>query len=323
MTPFLLPFEFKEILKQRISEDKDSSHSDCHPQTEPFPFFHLPELVIEKILKEYVPVTDKAGILSQIPEFKPYLELKSLWFHSTLQLFQWVGSITPGWYVDCSKLYVLYYFSVDYFDLTFTIHHFHVGVKDKRVAIQEKIYPRPLSNLYNTLKYFQCNSTLTLVKEKDLLVYEYEECCTTTIFFWIFRPQNIVRWSQSPTLYRIRNKKCFISDKRLNGRKITLVLNDDFTVALHSQVRKGVRSETVYKTLLPLYFQPCAAGIGPNADDDVQHSKCTTCRMDPNCVHVMFKETIVDVSNDSVWIVDTEYVRKQGDACVRPSFPKI
>lgn len=289
---FLSPLEFKEILEKEHKERK----SDELPS---FPFFDLPDLVIVKILKEFVPVTDKAGALSRISEFKPYLELKSIWCDQTLQLFQLVGAVTPGWYVDCSNLHLLNHFSVDYFHLTLTIHHFKVYQKEKRIAIlcQNK-RTRPISDLQDTVNYFR-ESTLILVK--DLLVYEHQLSFLNMLYFWIFRPQNIVRWSRNPKLYRLRNNECFISDKK---RVFTLTLNPDSTLRLKCGGSNSVLS--------PLFFQLCT---------NIQPWKCCkSCSQ--NCVHTTFRQTYSHVCKDTVSILETGYVEQLNHTFLIPSFRK-
>lgn len=52
----------------------------------PFPFFDLPDLAIQKILKDYVFMSIKMGPLSTIKAFRPYLDLKIVWCQRTLSV---------------------------------------------------------------------------------------------------------------------------------------------------------------------------------------------------------------------------------------------
>lgn len=272
---------FKEILNMFVGSGPEA-------EIQTFNFFDLPELVIEKILKEYVSVTDKAGALAQIPKFKPYLQQKHLWYRPTLEMFRLVGSIKTGWYVECADLHDLYYFSADYLNLTVSIHYFNVKEKMTRIPVNDRV-STGTSKLIKQLKQFQSHPTLHFVKENDVFVYHDENF--HGVYFWIFLPQKIVRWSENSRLYRLKNNTCSMGSY---GRRYTLTLKDDFTV--DCRVHVGVKTSRFCKSLSPLIFQPCF---------DLDESECKSCS--PNCIHPIFRNMYRDVGTESMCLIDTCY----------------
>lgn len=338
MISAISPQAFKGILKKHTFHKNDSVKHSCNskPEIEPFPFFNLPELVIVKIIKEYMPVTDKMGALSKIPEFQHYLESKALWFQPSLQLFQLVGFIQPGWYVNCSNLHLLYYVNVNYYDLSFTVHHFDVRDHQTRIPVKCNKFKNPYFEIPSDVirDYF----SLILIEEKNFFVYKYKECCRY-VYFWIFRSQKIIRCSQSPKLYQLKNNKCSIMDKlfsSLNIRRYILTFNeDDCTLLIKCQTRQNVYSQNLSvlynwrfhscaigyysghigldnqpedgSVLYPLHFQPCAEMGSDEFNNEI--AECKTCKKGPNCIHTVFKETYVDFDKDTSAIVDTIYFK--------------
>lgn len=284
--------------------------SNSQPESEPFHFFDLPELVIHKILKEYVPVSVKMGVLSQIPDFNPYLQQKSLWFQPTLKLFQLAGSIKSGWYVECDKLPTFYYFLIDYFDLSVTLHYFNIENKKCRIAVQDKKSPKEHSVILERFITFKNFPTLSFVKENDLLVYHYEDK-HRNIYFWIFRPKKIVHWSRNRQLYKLRNNTCSMLDEVFyNTSLFTLTLNDDFSVLLQQyQVSQKVISNCFVTVLLPLIFQPCAEKRPYELDN--KPWECQSCKKGSNYVHTYFKETFVDFDKNLISEVTTSFYEKE------------
>lgn len=275
------------------------------PESEPFPFFDLPELVIWKILKEYVPVSDKMCVLSQIPEFNPYLQQKSLWFEPTLKLFQLTGSIKSGWYIVNEELPILLYFFVDYFDLSVTIHFFNVKNRNLKIAVQSKKYPKNGLFCLEQLIFFLNYNWVKFVKENEVLVYYYENSCRD-IYFWIFKPTKIVRWSRNCQFYRLRNNTCSMLD---NNDKFILTLRDDFSVVLQGYILRNGILKYFVTVLLPLTFQPCAEKRPYELDN--KPWECQSCKKGPNYVHPELKLTYVDIDKDNILEVKTLFYENE------------
>lgn len=271
-----------------------------------FPFFDLPDLVISKILKEFVPVHDKANTLSQMPEFEPYLSRKSLWFQPTLKLFNVVKSLKHGWYVDYNNIHNRYYVSVDYFNLEFTIHSFcsdFAGVRTTKHT--EKLY-HPLSSVQAVVEKFQ-SLRLTPVKQNDVLVYHW---CTRQpyrdVFFWIFRSLKVVRTSFMAEKYQLNQNKCLLSNDLLYCHNVLLTLNEDLSIELCEETCGDLSCEkcnSKYRqerdnVLLPLIFQPC---------DKVDP---TGWMIDsPRFIYAVSKLTFTEFEKENVLVLNNHFIK--------------
>lgn len=155
------------------------------------------------------------------------------------------------------------------------------------------------------------------MKENNLFVYHDEifvkgftKGFYESIYFWIFRSQKIVRWSENKKLYRLRNNMCSMSS---SDRRYTLTLKDDFTVELDCRVRTGVKTFCFSKSLSPLIFQPCFDTIP--VDSDVHTSECKSCKRGRNCVHPILRNVYMDVGKESMSLVDTCYHNTTNHNC--------
>lgn len=270
---------------------------------DPFPFFNLPELVIEKILKEYIPVSDKVT-LSKMPEFKSYYDQKHAWFQPTLRLFQLVRSIKPGWYINCTNLSMRYYFAVDYFNLNFTFHTFCTGMKHMRSPVHIGPYQRDLSQVQASLNNLIENTVF--IKEDDILAYHFEkEKPYADVYFLISRPEKKVFWTQDITFHQLKNNRCVILDGLENSYNVILKFNDDFTVTLY-QVPRILRSGALHEDIVyPLSFQLCNEVF--SASFDQESLDCASCKSDPNCIHAVCKQTFMYTDKNNVSISVTHF----------------
>lgn len=249
-------------------------------RSEPFPFFHLPDVVIRKILKEYVPVSDKAGSLSQIEAFRPYLALQGVWHQPTLKLHRVVRDIEPGWYVDRNSIYNRYYLSVDYNSLTVTIYSFCTRLYCSGDLEHFEQVPLSLSNVQQSLQTFK-NFQLTRIFENDILVYSYKrEYFPNPVYFWIFVREKTVFWMTSCNEYPLKDNKCVIPEGvAFNDVSITLLLQSNWTVHLKCTNVNGKQYyNNLHIKLSPLTFEVC---------DKLPHpqGKCTCHFKNPNYIH--------------------------------------
>lgn len=290
-------YSFPDISKEKIyPSNKD--HVTC--ETEPFPFFDLPEEIIEKILKEYVPVSEKAGTLSEIPTFKQYLARERVWCSSTLKLFKLMGSIKPGWYVTSNNLRFSRCLLVDYFHLSVTIYYFDLTIKQARMPVHGSRH----YDSFETFLKFQFEEPLVSVK--DVLVYECHSF-SFPIHFWIFKSPNCVRWRQGKdwqwsSFGRLKNNVCFILDENVHPHPLSLTLQKDLTVVLKCAVTPEKPCyQNVYTVVTPLSFQLCD-------EMDIlrrpglfrfRPSECTSCEQGVNYVHPRLKETFVDIESNT------------------------
>lgn len=308
MASLVAPFQFKEILSRPASRPLQDNPTASHPEseTDSFRFFQLPELVILKILKDYVPATDKAEALSSIHQFKPYIALKNLWFQPAFELFQAMGSVKSGWYVDCRNLYRVFYFSVNYSDVTVTFYEFGLKLKSKRIPVQWKKYDAPVKT---ALSWIHPSSTLTLVN--DVLIYKYETVPTCkSIFFWIFPSHQVIRWSLDRHLHPLINNRCSLLNPPFHPHALLLTLQEDKTLLLQclipSNVHSGDGCGNIYRIVSPLCFLLCAE-MGHTLPVPYSKIRECTCEKGPHSVHPKNKVSYVDVQNESASVIETNF----------------
>lgn len=288
---------------------KDNFDSDI-PEIKTFPFFSLPDLVISKILKEYVPVTDKVDTLSQIPEFEPYLSRKGLWFQSTLKLFNVVKSMKPGWYVDFDNLHNRYYVSIDYFNLSFMIYSFCSRFSGFQKIQYEKKCHHPLSNVQAVVEKFNYFH-LTPVKQNDVLVYHWSTRHPyRNVFFWVFRSQNVVRTSFTDKEYRLEQNKCLILNSLIHDHYIILTLKDDMSIVFCCETcgdlscqkckNKPKEEDTV---LLPLLFR-----ISKTEIDPMDFSKYKIPIKKP-FIYAVSKLTFTEFNKENVLVFNNHFIQ--------------
>lgn len=291
-----------------LSNFKDNFHSDT-PEIKSFPFFDLPDLVISKILKEYVPVTDKVDTLSQIPEFEPYLSRKGLWFQPTLKLFHTVKSMKPGWYVDYDNLHNRYYVSINYFNLNFMIHSFCSRFSGfQPIQYTRKCY-HPLSNVQAVVEKFNYFN-LTPVEPNDVLVYHWSTRHPyRDIFFWIFRSQNVVRTSFTDKEYCMEQNKCLILNDLIHDHYILLTLKNDLSIVfccetcgdLSCRKCKNAPKEKV-NVLSPLLFHIC------DKIDPIDLSKYKG-PINNSFIQAVSKLTFTDFDKENVLVLNNHFIK--------------
>lgn len=286
---------------------------------EPFLFFNLHEILTTKLLRNYVPVSEKKGALSKMIEFKYFTDMEYLYHKPTLKLYQLVGSfIKPGWYINHGFLWSFFHFSIDYFDLTFTVQHFHVFAGEQRIPVQTKKFPVTLSSLNCELNRFK----KIFVREEELLLYHYkhnkiipnthdeniptfESLFHRRLIFWIFPSRKTLRWSNNSTEYPLRDNKCLLLE--FEKSKFSVTLKDDLTLLIQCKICMGPNTYNFYKVLSPVLFQPCT---------DTGPWECTSCRKEPNSIHTIFKNTYYFDVDKNIFIskVNTVFFKTQHEA---------
>lgn len=280
--------DFKKLLKTYVL--KPSSTDAADP---PFPFFRLPELVINKILRDYVPVSVKAGALSRLPPFQTYLAQKHVWWDSTLQFYRQVQAVIPGWYVDPENWYRRYYVSVNDLDLKVTIYHFEVkGHRFSKKAVYKGI--RQVSREKCHFNQFQDDSPFIRIQENDLLMYPYDG-----MYLWFFRPHSIV---YNPKVQLSKNNQCLLVNPPFHHTNVLFTFQDvgSATLTCQDYPRKCAFTETIK----PLSFVLC-----PEMGTE-KPSECPPCRIGFHWEHPEVKETYVNFDNDQVSVIRTEYQYK-------------
>lgn len=253
---------------------------------EPFLFFDLPDVVIRKILKDFIPVTDKKGALSKIEAFEPYLALNSIWYQPTLNLYHLVRDIEPGWYVDRHSLSNRYHFSVDYVHFKCTISSFCTELTVAGYLDDVDVKYVSFSNVRQVLETFR-EFNLTRIHEKDILVYRYKRGHFENICFWIFVKENKVCWLTLCNQYLLKNNACVIPDcVSFHDHNLILIFQKDETVTL----KCAVNSQCQCIQLFPLTFQLCDKL-------PVAHFKMN-CKEVPNSIHVVSTVTFSDLNNE-------------------------
>lgn len=281
--------------------------------SESFPFFNLPDLVISKILKEFVPVTDKAETLSQMKEFKPYISRKSMWFQSTLNLFHLTKSIKLGWYVDPDNIHNRYYLSVDYFNLNFTIHSFCSRFSGVPIIQHtEKLY-RPPSSVEAVVKKFS-SFGLFPVEENEVLMYHWlTQHPYRDIFFWINRSFNVIRASFSNKLYPLQQDMCRIYNGLMHRHEVLLVIKEDLSLeiccekcgdlsCIHEKCECPLKNNYNYN-LLPLIFHACDK-INPT---DFYKCKCRT--DSSRTIYAVSKLTFTEFEKENVLVYNNHFIK--------------
>lgn len=207
-----------------MSSDDPLHFLSWTPEDKHFPFFHLPALVQEKILKQYVPVFTKINTLSQIPQFSKLLNCRSSWLNVSdefAQLIPILRSLQEGVYVPNDDLpHHGYYVSRGTSGNTITFTLFCINEK-KKIYISDKIWDinvsSPTANLITFLNFFlkgyypAANSSVSAYKCDKSFIYvnpsatvamwingkkrkiKYGKCCLVDVFDqpW-FKPNGIV-----------------------------------------------------------------------------------------------------------------------------------
>lgn len=233
-------------------------------QKESFLFFNLPVDVIQKILKDYVPVSVKMDVLSKMEAFQPYLDVRSVWHQPSLNFYHLVCGSKPGWYFDQNKPWNRYYFSVDYGRLSFTLHSYYIdySVKYFRKKPDVRFFYRAPVLLYHvqqSLKTLQ-NYNLTRVEKNNILVYRFYEDSIISPFsypfsFFILVKEKTVYWGNNHRQFPLTKNECVIPEWDFNHKHdLILKLEGDGTVILEC---KTPCRDNFYIWLTPLLFKPC------------------------------------------------------------------
>lgn len=300
----------------------DAAKTFSNSSGKAFPFFDLPEVIIEKVIREFIPVAEKVSTLLKIPEFQAYLVRKRLWYPLTLNFFHQIDSILPGWYMVVGNLTKPHYIDVDYLKLSVTIYYFDITTKNARIPVATKSYQRERPN--TSLDSFQqCLAKKFLTPVQEFLAYENYECF---IIFWIFKPQDFVRWPdevwwtkdvywpENSRIYPMSNNECHIFDKNVHRHPISLILHADKTVLLKCVDFQC--QDNFYLELTPLTFQLCketcfsewiSCPKAPSYLHPVCTTECTSCPKAPSYVHPTRKETFTDIDH-SVSIRETVFL---------------
>ena len=221
---------------------------------ETFPFFDLPDVVIRKILREYLSMSDKRYVLSRISEFNQLFSMNSFWFSEASRNFYNLLSLTtPGYYIHKRSLKFRYYISFDAQNLTLTISQFEnfSPVPSEPLGIIETKYSTRFMMISSLKKFRKFYKLINEEEEDDFLIYRYRYCC-----FSIQRSQNIVRWGNWKKTYLLsEDNECFIPYDR-----VTLILEADNTVIFKeggypSEVIYPFSSGRILATLKPITFQ--------------------------------------------------------------------
>lgn len=294
--------------------------------SKPFPFFDLPELVIEKIIKEYVSVTEKASVLSEIPAFKHILARKRLWYESSLKFFKEIGAaVKPGWYVlhhfnthyygDYSPvLQYANYLSVDYSTLSISIYKFNFTNKQTRILLQET---RERRRKNTSLERFdKCESLERIASMDDLFIYECDTF-SVPIYFWICKSESYVRWPQSPgwpkqsVVFKLINNECRILDRNAHPHPLSLKFQTDCTVLLKCITQEERCHKKVHTAITPLKIQFCNEKIRQDVEQPLE---CVSCEKGFNCVHPNSKETFFNIEKNTVSLSETLFFNKMEEA---------
>lgn len=291
------------------------------PNQEKFHFYKLPDLVREKILKEYIPISDKVRLLSQMDEFKSYYENKHLWFEPTRRLFDLFRFIKSGWHIDFNNLNTRYYFSADYLNLSLTVYTFCLQRNNSKLPAHIGPFQKNLSQLPVFLnKMNEKYSTLTAIEEREVLVYHYVSNSfywPQHVYFFILQFQKKVFWSRDKKYYPLKNNTCVIPNGLDKLYHIVLKLYVDLTVQLYKvkYVTKYIRLFSSFNlphkvpeaTLLPLTFQLC----NENFSSYQKRSSCNSCENDPNYLHVICRQTLKYTDKNNVSISITHFFQNQ------------
>lgn len=224
---------------------------------ESFPFFNLPDVVIRKILKEYIPVPDKANALSEIEAFQPYLALNSVWYQPSLTLYRLMEGLEPGWYVGRNDPYVWYHVSVDYFNLTLTFFTFCILFSDSKDLRHTSKTSVSCSNVKQALEIFR-NFNVIRYHPHNILMYRLKrKCYALPTFCWIFVQENIVFWRDRYKPYPLKQNQCFIPEwEAIHDHGMILTLEKDGTVIINCPVSSNKKCNYEIR-LSPILFQVC------------------------------------------------------------------
>lgn len=273
------------ILKMLLTtgDSKPRPHSHHKITTERFPFFHLPTLIIERIVKQYLPVKDKVETLSEIPEFQHFLIWKSMWYPSTFCSYQEMRKIKPGWYLFLFDMRYLRYYEVNYDEMIVTVFHFYIHNKGCRIPFDTSFHEldRKFTSIY-------CNAIQKLyIRVNEVRIYEYNSCLLSSpIFLWIVPKENLIRWPQDTVhdtgcgVHILIDNRCHFFDKKLHSHHIKLTYEKNTkNVILECAYSRKETCRNWGTKLEPLQF-PLCQGEGSS-----HYKPCTSCESGPNFDH--------------------------------------
>ena len=190
-------------------------------------FFKLPLLVQSKILREHVPVFQKAFTLSVMPEFQNLLQSKHSWLNFSNEFFNFydlLRSFKPGFYVSFGKYGSCHacVISITNNIISFAFCKLHdnilIDFLNSFGPIPDKLnFIGSLSQMTTFLtkflkKYIICD-------KKNLILYKLHDS-----HFFVNRLTNNIYWLDGD-IYTFKNNECFISDKY--GYNHSMLLNDN------------------------------------------------------------------------------------------------
>lgn len=269
-------------------ELKTDPPSPDFTNSEPFPFFNLPELVIDKIIKEYVPVSKKIKVLSEIPAFQQYLTRKSLWYPSSLEFYKQTNSIKTGWSIFLHDLRYLRYYAVDEINLSVTVYHFYVNRKRARVPVLREKAKMSREHRLDEYRIRQKISTAV----NNFCMYNCKKAFSFPLNFCFLMSKQRVLWPQgigwSSRHYKVTFNQCSIFDESLHPHELLLTFHLDLTVT----IKCVEMCETICTILQPLHFLLCKE-VG-SSKQNVRPSICKSCEKGSNYIHPVIKETWIN-----------------------------
>ena len=194
-------------------------------------FFKLPLLVQSKILREHVPVFQKAFTLSVMPEFQDLLQSKHSWLNFSDEFFNFydlLRSFKPGFYVSfgkygsCHACVISITNNIVSFAFCRLDDYILIDFLNKFPIPQNSNFIGSLSKVTTFLtKFFK---KYIICDEKNLILYKLHES-----HFFVNRLTNNIYWLDG-NIYTFKNNECFISDKC--GYNHFMLLNDNDKIHL-------------------------------------------------------------------------------------------
>lgn len=178
-------------------------------------FFHLPLLLQWKILRQYVPFSDKVTILNNMAEFTEYLLNPDnvCWLRASNDLYQLLptlSGLSPGFYVETEKTFPFYGYYVDMNRencVSFTCCKCFFSFEAFSIPMKAtvRLFQEPIDSLRNFIHFFL--SRCALAKHLPIRVYQYRRSR-----FMVNRARRKLVLENGCVYDILSNGECFIKD---------------------------------------------------------------------------------------------------------------
>ena len=181
-------------------------------------FFKLPSLVQSKILRDHIPVFDKAFTLSTMPEFQYLLQSKHSWSNEFFNFYNLLKSLKPGLYFSIrgktwnNGCFVSIANSTVLFEF-FNLHKYVFNIYERMLRSKTFDFKGSLLDLTTFLKTFL--KKFYFFDEKKLIFYRLCDSCFDKhheYYFFVNCSTNCLYWLDG-RIYTFKKNRCLTLNK--------------------------------------------------------------------------------------------------------------